>query len=197
MQPAHSSPPLHPGESPPAAERGERRCSHPHTAHPAPRGCLHIQSVQSFQGSGAPCDSIPGWGRAAVGWGGRELQRVCAAGLSTEPALALAVLGGSALQPGNGSESIPMASRMHSPALASRCVKAGAHRAAPALAQQPTPRWGQGSSPHRGQAGTGNPTAACSPQIHGSGSCSRREAGRDSTSLRHRLTLFHKQFVKA
>lgn len=55
-----------------------------------PRGCLHIQSMQSFWGS----DSIPERGRAVTGWESLELQRVvCTAGLSAEPAPASAAMG--------------------------------------------------------------------------------------------------------
>ena len=167
--------------------------------------------MQSFQGSGAACNSIPGRGRAVMGWESLELQRmVCTARLNAKPAPASAVLGvfGCAAWEGiqeHLHESSTMTSRMHSPALASLCFKAGPHYGATAPATPAnTLLLGQGNSPQQGQTGTWAPShplqpgkdATCSLHIRGGRSCSGREAGRDGISLRCCLTLFHKQFVK-
>lgn len=116
----------------------------------APRGCLHIQSMQSFQGSGAACDSIPGRSRAVMGWESLELQT----------SVVLGVFGCAAWEwvRGHPHESIPETSRMHSPALASLYFKTGPHHGATVPAAPATTLLlGQGNSPQWGQTGTWPP----------------------------------------
>lgn len=167
--------------------------------------------MQSFQGSAAACNSILGHGRPVMGQESLELWRmVCAAGLSTEPVAASAVLGVLGCTAWervrkHPHESIPVTSRMHSPALASLCFKAGPHHGAPAPAIPATTLLlGQGNSPQWGQMGTWAPRhppqagkdAACSLHVCGSRSCSDWEAGRDGIPLCRRLTLFHEKSMK-